>query len=181
MPIPLTQEAHTLKRSGLIHRFELENLEPLVLLSADAVLGAVPDASVADDWDLPVTSEAPPFPRAEIRIAEYDASDATTRERIAYDPSLRVDPIFSGLSDLEEFEEAELEPIRTPAFDEEPVETALGGQDIISGNSRLSKRETALAMATPIEVLDTRLARPVYHYFNDALDPPLPDGIPPGV
>jgi len=191
-----------LKRSGLINRFELENLEPRILLSADAALVA--------PYDLPEDIDAGTdlLPLAdEVAIGDQDGFENYTHQNATnYDPSQSIDDIFSGLTetDLIDGDDAAGDPGdigdetnegATPVSNASPYEDALISshqqEQIVRGLEAMSRLGRVLegvdAFAAPIprttdttigefigfgEILDTRLAKPVYDYFNDAVDPP---------
>jgi hypothetical protein len=87
----------TLKRSGPHNRFELENLEPRILLSADAVL--------VSPFDLPDECESDfgidLLPQIdEVVIGDEDRlKENSYQNQTTYDPSQSIDDIFAGLTE----------------------------------------------------------------------------------
>ncbi|CAB5080427.1 hypothetical protein D3OALGB2SA_513 [Olavius algarvensis associated proteobacterium Delta 3] len=191
-----------MKRSGLINRFQLENLEPRILLSADAALVApydLPEELDAGTDLLPVAGE--------VAIGDQDGFEKYTHQNARiYDPSQSIDDIFSGLTETylidgdddagdpgeigDETDEGAT-PVSNPSLYEDALISSHQQEQIVRGLEAISRLGRVLervdAFAAPIpqtidmtigefigfaDILDTRLAKPVYDYFNDAVDPP---------
>jgi len=86
------------KRSGLHNRFELENLEPRILLSADAALASLPGVLPDELESDPDTGLLPQIDEVAIG-AEDRLEDNPYQNQTAYDPSQSIDDIFAGLSE----------------------------------------------------------------------------------
>jgi len=226
-----------LKRSGPHNRFELESLEPRILLSADAALASpcdLPD-ECESDFGIDLLPQID-----EVAIGDEDRLEENSyQNQTTYDPSQSIDDIFAGLTEqnliegdddsgdaiafeeeddhASEFEDEdkfeddydpanesenddEHEDLAASEFDgasyENSVITSHQQDQIILGLNALSrlggvleKFDAFAAMLTQtidrsvgeflgfVEILDTRLAKPVYDYFNDATDPPDTQGV----
>ena len=147
------------------------------MLSADAVLGAAADTALASDLDFPEDAETHILHCQDIRESDSDASNTPYLERITYNPSHRIEHIFSGLSDFEDIHETESD-LGRPSASEDTLETERDQRaSPVSGDVPSLEAEPGETLPVSIETLDTRLTKPVYDYFNDALDPPSTDGI----
>ena len=85
-----------MKRSAPPNLFELENLEPRILLSGDPLLGAV---QIGAPGELDPLSDNDQFntPAEEIKISDEDLpSESPTRVISDYNPSQELENIFSG-------------------------------------------------------------------------------------
>ena len=185
-----------MKGSKYQNRFELENLEQRILLSADAVVGVAP-AVVADIWDDPLEDDL--LPAEEVLLFEVTPPDSnTTQANDAYDPSRELEDLFSGLTEQNDSDQDPSEPSETPNSDYEPFQLPSARQEqpthamqsfAAKGQVLESHRDFAThlpltdgyaveGLLGPSEIMDTRLAKPVYDYFNDATDPPETDQVP---
>ena len=233
-----------MKRSGPHNRFELENLEPRILLSADTA-AALP-CDLTDECESDLGTDLLPH-IDEVAIGDEDRLEENSyQNQTTYDPSQSLDDIFAGLGeddptdlseDENEFEdesESEYDGDLASEFEDEfegeddhdyskgfedenedayedddasasdsdessyqdSVITSHQQDQIVRGLKALSRMGGVLekfdafgATITPTsdltvgdfiglkEILDTRLAKPVYDYFNDAVDPPDSQGV----
>ena len=174
-------------------RYELENLEPRILLSGDPLVGAVAALAPGD----PDSEESALASTEEVLGSEEsNVYDPPSADSESYDPSEPLDDIFSGLTgDDVSSDEAE-EPAGgdetydtdRPIGNSEEAQILLGLTELV----RLGERvELSEAIAAPlsglgddslgelvglVEILDSRLAKSVYDYFGDAVDPPTGEG-----
>ena len=175
-------------------RYQLENLEPRILLSADPLVGAVASLALGEQ-----DSEESPLTTLEEVLAseESKAYDSPSPDSESYDPAESLDDIFSGLTgeDLssdevdEPSEVDENYDINLPIGDSEETQILLGLTELV----RLGETvELSEVMASPLpglgdaslgeliglgEILDSRLAKSVFDYFGDAVDPPTGEGV----
>jgi len=132
----------------------------------------------AKSWDSLLIPETGPVYQSEIRVAESDVSDTTHPQWIAYNPSYGIEDLFSGVSDGENFGERDADSDSVPASGDEPVETTAYRQAPIHEAFPLPGQVNTGRIPGFFEASDTRLTKPVYDYFNDAIDPPCTDGMP---
>ena len=175
-------------------RFELENLEPRILLSGDPLLGAIASLAPAD----PDSEESPLSTLEEVLTSEEtDAYDSPSADSESYDPGAPLDDIFSGLTgeDLSSddgegaAEPAETDDATLPIGDHQEEQILHGLTELTRLGETLEASEV---MTSPLpglgeaslggligvgEILDSRLAKPVYDYFGDAVDPPTAEGV----
>jgi len=210
------------------NRFELENLEQRILLSADTALTSLSGALTEEgDSDLDIGL----LPRDEVMIGhEVRLEESSYQNHTAYDPSQSVDDIFAGLdeenlidssenehSDAHVFED-DFDNDQSKVFEDEdehedeyddldvseseaavyedwvitsyqqdqiilglyalsPVGRVLETFDVFGSALTSTSSRTLGAFVGLVKILDTRLAKPVYDYFNDSTDPPDTRGL----
>ena len=177
--------------------FELESLEPRILLSSDPLVGAV-HISATDEVDHPFDPQLQDAPLEALMMSEADIpSEDPAYVPSGYDPFQELDDIFGGLREAEAPAaggDSESPDPQNPVFQAviEDDASALEGvstRATIGGHLEESaKMDSALPLVENSdlgsisglnEVLDTRLFTPVYEHFNDAVDPPYLDGSQP--
>jgi len=85
-----------LKRSSPHNRFELENLEPRILLSADAALASPCD--LPDECESDFSTDLLPQ-IDEVALGDEDRLEENSyQNQTTYDPSQSIDDIFAGLT-----------------------------------------------------------------------------------
>lgn len=207
-----------MKRIRPQNPFELENLEPRILLSNDFLVGAVPAAAPAGPNFPNSIDMGQEIPQEILSIEEIAYSQATSNQTyqqpIQYDPSKNVADIFAGLTEIESVagQDGDASSDAAPATaktssgadTEVAAESSLTDQAIsegeklaiIAGIAELANLGAdlesfdAFGDALPLtdgttagrllkfhEVLDSRLASPVYDYFSDVTDPPTVAGL----
>ncbi len=194
----MLQSTRILKRQRPHKRYEIENLEPRILLSGDPLVGALASIAPGDP-----DSEESSYTTLEEVLAseESNAYDPPSADSESYDPAESLDDIFSGLtvddvsgSEVDEAEDAsgadETYDPNLPIGDSEETQILLGLTELV----RLGETvELSDAMSTPLsgldgdvslgellglgEILDSRLATSVFDYFGDAVDPPTGEGV----
>ena len=86
-----------MKRSGPHNRFELENLEPRILLSADAAVASPCD--LLDDCESDLGTDLLPQ-IDEVALGDEDRLEENSyQNQTTYDPSQSIDDIFAGLTE----------------------------------------------------------------------------------
>ncbi|MEJ2392692.1 MAG: CARDB domain-containing protein [Gammaproteobacteria bacterium] len=184
-----------MKRSISQNTFELEMLEERILLSADSLLGGLPAAAPDNIKSLfDVNPVLPPL--EEVLLAETTClQQSSSYASDPYDPSQNLEDIFSGLTeedyadDMEAdsseplpYEDSSISPIQKEEFTQGLQEFGRLGmalEDIGQFNTVLPLTDNS-SMGGGLgrsEILDTRLSKPVYDYFNDAVDPPGTEGL----
>ena len=173
-------------------RYELENLEPRILLSGDPLVGAL--ASLAPGG--PESEESALTSLEEVLASEEsNAYSPSSSDSASYDPAASLDDIFSGLTggDVDEPEEPvgadETYDVNFAIGDRQETQILLGLTELVRLAESVELSEV-MASALPglgdtslgeliglVEILDSRLAKPVYDYFGDAVDPPTAEGI----
>ena len=182
-----------MKRKRLEKRFELENLEPRILLSGDPLVGALAAIAPGDpDADKTGLSSL-----EEVLTADQTKLEASAASPESYNPEDSIDDIFAGI------EGEDLSPGATegqagsqqsddadPAVGEtEEAQIARGLAELVRLGETIELSE-ALASLLPglgdtslgeliglTEILDSRLAKSVYDHFGDAVDPPTVAGV----
>ena len=165
------------------------------MLSADAITGGAP-AVVADIWDDPLDDDL--HPAEEILFFEVEPPESDTPPaNNYYDPSQDLEDLFSGLADQDlsdddvsdpsETQTTEYTPFKLTDFQQTLIASGLQafarlGQVIEScreftAHVPFSDGDTVGSLLGLSEIMDTRLAKPVYDYFNDATDPPDTDQV----
>ena len=175
-------------------RFELENLEPRILLSGDPLVGAIASLAPAD----PDSEQSPLSTLEEVLTSEEtDAYDSPSADSESDDPGAPLDDIFSGLTG-EDLSSDDGEGAAEPAETDDAI-LPIGdhqAEQILHGLTELTRLgetlEASEVMTSPLpglgeaslggligvgEILDSRLAKPVYDYFGDAVDPPTVEGV----
>ena len=173
-------------------RYELENLKPRILLSGDPLVAALASLAPAD----PESEESAPTSLEEVLAAEEsNAYEPPSADSESYDPSSPLDDIFSGLTggDVDEPEEPvgadETYDAHFAIGDRQETQILLGLTELVRLGESVELSEV-MASALPglgdtplgeliglVEILDSRLAKPVYDYFGDAVDLPTGEGI----
>jgi hypothetical protein len=104
--------------------FELETLEPRILLSGDSFLAGLA-AAMPDDSDRLLNTDPGLSPSEEIRQSDEDYLQETSSQHSdPYDPAHKIEDLFAGLSQEPLFadgsEQGTLEEVRDPdsAFSE---------------------------------------------------------------
>jgi hypothetical protein len=129
----------------------------------DSPLGAVP-LGAPDEWESIFEADLNlPPPEAVLLSDESLPQDPSDQASSAYDPSQNLTDIFSGLTEDSD-STSEEEPALTEGFNAFKVTLSLADNSSLSWLPGLQ------------EIMDTRLAKPVYDYFNDATDPPDSQG-----
>ncbi|MBN2061049.1 MAG: LEPR-XLL domain-containing protein, partial [Deltaproteobacteria bacterium] len=183
-----------MKRSQSPNPFELENLEPRVLLSGDPILG-IGVAAVSDEPDFLDTGLDKPPIEESLKPDQTGLQNTLEQQSTIYDPSQNLTDIFAGLSEEDPFADQTAQDPLPPSLTSQSIteegETAIVqglGQLAALGNLLvdldafgellpLTKNATLGRLLSPYEILDSRLSRPVYDYFTDATDPPTTDGL----
>ena len=181
-----------MKQSEPPNPFELEMLEERILLSADSLLGGLPGAA-PDNFGplLDVTPLLPPL--EEVLLSDDDCQQENCS--LQYDPAQGLDDIFSGLTGedySDDMEEDSSEPLPyedSAIFPTQKEELTLGLQEFARLGTVLEDLGE-FGMVLPLtedssmggllglsEILDSRLCKPVYDYFSDAVDPPSTEGV----
>jgi hypothetical protein len=202
-----------MKRRRPQNPFELENLEPRILLSSDSLAGAVHATAPEEFNPLDIGLEIPPI--EEIAHSQETSNQTTYQQPIQYDPSQNVADIFAGLTEIEPVAgqdggaPSDPTPVAAQTFSgdadsDRATESSFSDQAIsegeklalIEGMAELANLGAILecfdAFGVPLpltdgitagkllqfhEVLDSRIAKPVYDYFSDATDPPTVAGL----
>ncbi|MFC1891596.1 LEPR-XLL domain-containing protein, partial [Thermodesulfobacteriota bacterium] len=186
-----------MKRFQPPNPFELENLEPRILLSGDPLVGMV-DAIAPDEPDsLDLGLEIPPLEEY-LNSGDDKLQDPAYQQSLQYDPSQNLTDIFSGLDDedppVDQDEDSSTDTEDPVSLSEHSItegeksaiiqgmgEVANLGmllQDFDAFGAHLPLIDATLGqLLGPYEVLDDRLSTPVYDYFQDAVDPPTTDGL----
>jgi hypothetical protein len=183
-----------LKRSEPKNLFELENLEQRILLSGDSLVGAMPGAA-PDELEPLFDPDSVLPPVEEVLLTDDHCQEENcSLQSDPYDPSEQVDNIFSGVTEEELSGEGDQTSSDTAYMDRNISGTQkdhfsrglkelgrLGGV-LESFNAFASElplvEESSLGGLIGLsEILDTRLAKPVFDYFNDATDPPSTEGV----
>ncbi|CAB5137120.1 hypothetical protein D3OALGB2SA_4000 [Olavius algarvensis associated proteobacterium Delta 3] len=163
-----------LKRSGTINRFELESLEPRILLSAD-VAAATP-CDLQDDCEFNLGDDL--LPQAD-EVALGDdicVEEKAFQDEHSYDPSQSIDDIFAGLTGKALIGGDDVADEADPFEDVPDAVPADSDRFAATEPQPIDRSEDGCSGV--VEILDTRLVKPVYDYFNDAVDPPDSRGIP---
>jgi hypothetical protein len=184
-----------MKQSNPPNPFELEMLEERILLSADSLLAGLPQA--APDSVNPLFDSNPVLPPLE----EVLLSEGTYQQQSssyasdAYDPSQKLEDIFSGLTEedySDDMEEDSSEPLpyEDSSISLTQTDELTRGLKEFARLGRVLEEFGELGAILPLtdnsslggllglsEILDTRLSKPVYDYFNDAVDPPSSEGV----
>ncbi|MBW1860844.1 MAG: LEPR-XLL domain-containing protein, partial [Deltaproteobacteria bacterium] len=187
-----------MKRSQPPNPFELENLEPRILLSGDPLVGIV-DSIAPDELDSPDTGlEIPPL-EEKLNSGEDDSQNPTYQQSLQYDPSQNLTDIFSGLDEEDPpvdqdgdstTDTASPVPLSDRPITEGEKSAIIQGMEEVANLGRLLQDFDAFGFPLPLlkdatlgqllgpyEILDDRLSTPVYDYFSDATDPPTADGL----
>ncbi|NJC87912.1 MAG: hypothetical protein FIB02_05170, partial [Desulfuromonas sp.] len=168
--------------------FDLENLEPRILLSGESLLDPTPlDSSLA-----PLTS---PFDASsqveEIALSQEDSlRNSSIGRAVEYNPAERIDDLFAGMEDEENAADESLETtvgesvappdsaaeeaLITQGFEQLSRVTALleSANELLSASLPFVENSSAGALIGLHETVDSRLKISVFDYFNDGVDPP---------
>jgi len=190
--------------------FELENLEPRILLSGDPLVGLANTLAPGEPDLLETGLELPPIEES-IPPGAGDSQSSAYQQTLQYDPSQNLTDIFAGLQqedaaadapadlisdatetlpegintdtgDAAALSDRHITPEETPALIQGLSELANLGRvledyEAFAAPLPLTEGATLGRLLGPYEILDTRLAKPVYDYFSDATDPPTTDGL----
>ena len=185
-----------MKRSESPNPFELEMLEERILLSADSLLGGLLVAA-PDTLDPPLDINPVLPPLEEVQLSEDPHSEHhSVYDSRPYDPSQKLDDIFSGLTEENTSGDGEGDSAKGATPYEEYGISGSQQDELTRGLLEFTRVEQVLddfnefstvlpltkdsSMGGPLsvsEILDTRLSKPVFDYFNDAVDPPSTDGV----
>ncbi|MBW1764435.1 MAG: LEPR-XLL domain-containing protein, partial [Deltaproteobacteria bacterium] len=173
-----------MKKSENKNLFELENLEPRILLSVDPVLG-IAGADFVQDTDNSIQDMAV----EEILLSvEQENSSGLDQAISGYDPSEETDDIFSGMSELELA--STINPDSDYVINNEDSEAIIDGlEEIADFVARLEESgieainlympdgsELQLSLGI-YDLFDTHIYQSVYDYFYNGLDPPDIQGL----
>jgi hypothetical protein len=191
------------KRSRPQDQFTLEALEPRIMLAADPLVGAA--VLAAPDEMGPIDSDVgpPPLEASLLHFSETLPDKSSESQIPQYDPTEHLADIFSGLDDEPVEETAPLS--HSDGDENDDAGDVEGTNHRFSEDEGFALQEGMAALAElgavierydifddpifmtggvtlgqligPGDILDTRLAKPVYDYFSDATDPPVVDGL----
>ncbi|MFC1820404.1 DUF4347 domain-containing protein [Thermodesulfobacteriota bacterium] len=186
-----------MKRSQIPNPFELENLEPRIMLSGDPLVGMV-DSIAPDELDsLDTGLEIPPL-EEKFNSGEDDSQNPAYKQSLQYKPSQNLAGIFSGLIEEDPLADQtgddatntdHTETLSDHIITEGEKAAVIQGMEELENLGRLLEDFDAFGAPLPLidatlgkllrpyEVLDSRLSTPVYDYFSDATDPPTTDGL----
>ncbi|MFC1535318.1 LEPR-XLL domain-containing protein, partial [Thermodesulfobacteriota bacterium] len=187
-----------MKRSQIPNPFELENLEPRIMLSGDPLVGMV-DSIAPDELDsLDTGLEIPPL-EENLNSGEDDSQNPAYKQSLQYNPSQNLAGIFSGLTEEDPLadkngdattDNIDTVPLSNHSITEGEKSAILQGMDELTNLGHLLEdfdafgvplpliKDTTLGkLFRPYKVLDNRLSTPVYDYFSDATDPPTTNGL----
>ena len=185
-----------MKRSEPPNPFELEMLEERILLSADSLLGGVPRG--APDNLHPLFDINPVLPPLEEVQLSQDPhfKEPSAYESELYDPSQKLDDMFSGLTEENPFGDGEGDSADSAGpYEEYGISRSQKGE-LTRGLKEFARRGRVLedssefstlvplaedssqgGLSGSSQILDSRVSKPVFDYFNDALDPPSAEGV----
>ena len=177
----------------LKRRYELENLEPRLLLSGDPLIGALAAIAPGDpEEDGPGLSAL-----EEVLTPDQTRLEASSANPDSYNPEDSIDDIFGGMEGESLSSGATEGPAESPQTadidhaigETEEAQIARGLAEWVALGESIELSE-ALASALPglgdtslgatiglTEILDSRLAKAVYDHFGDAVDPPTAEGV----
>ena len=184
-----------MKRSEPPNLFELEMLEERILLSADSLLGGLPQAAPDDVNPLFDSNPALP-PLEEVLLSEGTCQQqSSSYASDSYDPAQNLEDIFSGLTEEDDSDVRE-EDSSEPSLYEDFSISSIQEENFTRGLQEFARVGRMLedfgefGTVFPLtedssmggllglgEILDTRLSKPVFDYFNDAVDPPSTAGV----
>ncbi|MCM2264708.1 MAG: LEPR-XLL domain-containing protein, partial [Desulfuromonadales bacterium] len=171
--------------------FDLENLEPRILLSGEGLL----DPTAPDGSDSPLTtfdSLSAASPPAEEVVLSQDESrqNLANQEPIEYNPAEQIGDLFAGI-DTTEIDAAEC--LETPSGESADQQDSTADEALIAqGFEQMARVVTLMESANQLlstslpfvensslgelfglhETIDSRLKISVFDYFNDGVDPP---------
>ncbi len=164
-----------MKRSSSQSPYELEALEPRILLSAESL--AVALETIAPSAPDPLIDLPPTPPLEESLRPGQTLPDTAPSEHVAdYDPSLAL----SGLFDIEQPDVtagddavgAEGNPHPEDVTSTETDRVAVEELDLSATLSLETVSDDSQGLLRPQELADSRLCKSVYDHFSDATDPP---------
>ena len=170
-------------------------LEERILLSADSLLGGLPQAAPDDVNPLFDSNPALP-PLEEVLLSEGTCQQqSSSYASDSYDPAQNLEDIFSGLSEEDDSDDRE-EDSSEPSLYEDFSISSIQEENFTRGLQEFARVGRMLedfgefGTVFPLtedssmggllglgEILDTRLSKPVFDYFNDAVDPPSTAGV----
>ena len=163
-----------MKRSAPHNPFELESLEERILLSADSLLGGLAGAA-PDNLDPFFDIDLGLPPLVEVPLSENThLQESTPYDSESYDPSQKLDDIFSGL--LEEDLACDEDGDPEGSSCETSVLSEIQEEQKSDGLGEVTEESFQGDILPPSEILDSRLCKPVFDYFSDGTDPPGTEG-----
>ena len=111
-----------MKNSGMTYGFELENLEPRIMLSADPVVAAA-DAVAPDTPEFSDTNPVPPLVEATTHDGANTTEPAPEDQALAYDPADNLTDIFSASTDTESESTPDDQGVQEDDYPRNPTET----------------------------------------------------------
>ncbi|MFC1859817.1 LEPR-XLL domain-containing protein, partial [Thermodesulfobacteriota bacterium] len=156
-----------MKEPDLHNLFNLESLEPRIMLSGDPLLGAI-NISAPDEQEDFLRNDQEDPPAEEIFFSqESQISETFPADSEEYQPSNKLEDIFTGLDENDSLivdgdeNSGEIDEIN----ENDSVSAFEESKESFSDSS-------ADSTLNAYEILDTRLSISVYEYFNPGLDPP---------
>jgi hypothetical protein len=130
-----------LKRSRSQNLFELEGLEPRILLSGDSLLAGMP-IGMSDKPDPLFATDPGLSPLEEVHLSDEDyAQETSPRHADPYNPADKLDDLFAGLTgEALSFEGSE-EVIQEEAQEPDPV--TVETHEVVLENSQITAEEEA--------------------------------------
>jgi hypothetical protein len=184
------------KRSEPRNLFELESLEERILLSGEGLVSSLPGAA-PDELEPLFDPDSLLPPLEEVLLADsYCTEENCSHHSEPYDPSQNLDDIFSGLTEENISDNGEGDPadVNKSGYEDAPI-SSTQREELTRGLKEFTRLGSVIeafkdfAAELPLvkdslggllglsEILDTRLSKPVYNYFNDATDPPSTEGV----
>jgi len=172
-------------------------LEERILLSGDSPIGALPGAAPDNQESMfEMDSGLPPLEEVLISADTY-LKEPSANASESYDPSQGLDDIFSGLTEEDPFGDGEgvtsdskTSPYEDSSISKTQKEMLTRGLKAVDQLGRVLEDFNEFGAVLPLtenaslggllglsEILDTRLNKPVFDYFNDAVDPPNTEGV----
>ena len=161
------------------------------MLSGDTLVGVLPSIAPAASDTVFYESQSSPL-ESPFAFGDSNAGDPNGPSFLEYDPSEKLDDLFSGLSDGDPFdsvfddhtsEDPTGQTTEQVIDDDTTAVLKTGLRKLVSFSRVLEKmngfaeplplveKETFGSLLRPHDILDTRLTVPVFDYFSDATDP----------